>query len=271
VFISRPPALPLGSGTALGAALNLLMDEIDQNVRKNTPEVKGDFKPVIYLLTDGRPTDSVDAAIARWTSKYARNAEMVAIGFGGDVDLAVLKRITNQTFQFKQSKPEDFRKFIQWISASISMQSKRLDDGGDSPLAPQPEFLERAEGKPDTPPAPDSCVILTGRCSKNRNPYLIRFDLQPDNEFYVAGGSFQLNESYFEWSGPGPAADLKVSMAQLDGAPPCPWCANQYSLARCGCGKLFCCPSVGVVECPWCRKQVKVVAADDYEVGRGRG
>ncbi|MDO9353558.1 MAG: hypothetical protein Q7T55_07675, partial [Solirubrobacteraceae bacterium] len=48
-----PPKLPLGSGTSLGAALNLLMTEIDKTVVKTTADRKGDWKPIVYLFTDG--------------------------------------------------------------------------------------------------------------------------------------------------------------------------------------------------------------------------
>ena len=41
-----PPKLPIGSGTNLSEALNLLMREIDTNVKKNTPASKGDWKPL---------------------------------------------------------------------------------------------------------------------------------------------------------------------------------------------------------------------------------
>ena len=60
-----PPRLPVGSGTSLGAALEHLMRELDQTVNRTTAERKGDFRPVVYLMTDGKPTDAVDAAIDR--------------------------------------------------------------------------------------------------------------------------------------------------------------------------------------------------------------
>lgn len=57
-----PPRLPLGSGTSLGLVLDHLMNEIDRTVIKTTSEQKGDWKPVVYLLTD-EATDQADASI----------------------------------------------------------------------------------------------------------------------------------------------------------------------------------------------------------------
>ena len=53
-----PPTFPIGGGTSLGAALDFLMDDIDRNVVKTTEERKGDWKPIIFLFTDGTPTDN---------------------------------------------------------------------------------------------------------------------------------------------------------------------------------------------------------------------
>ncbi len=77
-----PPRLPVGSGTSLGAAMNHLMDEIDRSVHKSTPEKKGDWKPVVYLMTDGKPTDDMAPALERWTRSYASRVTLVAIGIG---------------------------------------------------------------------------------------------------------------------------------------------------------------------------------------------
>lgn len=60
-----PPRLPLGGGTALGAALDELMTRTEVDVKKTTAEQRGDWEPIVYLLTDGRPTDNTDAAISR--------------------------------------------------------------------------------------------------------------------------------------------------------------------------------------------------------------
>ena len=50
-----PPVFPVGGGTSLGEALDCLMNDIDRNVVKTTLESRGDWKPVIFLFTDGNP------------------------------------------------------------------------------------------------------------------------------------------------------------------------------------------------------------------------
>ena len=74
-----PPELPIGGGTSLGVALNHLMDEIDKSVKRSSDNQKGDWKPIIFLLTDGHPTDKVNEAIDRWNKFYSKNASIIAI------------------------------------------------------------------------------------------------------------------------------------------------------------------------------------------------
>lgn len=43
--------------TALGAALRLVTDRINSEIKKNTMEEKGDWKPIVFIMTDGVPID----------------------------------------------------------------------------------------------------------------------------------------------------------------------------------------------------------------------
>src|SRR5271157_971523 len=52
------PQLVASGSTALGEALKLLGQCVDREVRRSTPTQKGDWKPLIFLMTDGQPTDS---------------------------------------------------------------------------------------------------------------------------------------------------------------------------------------------------------------------
>ena len=77
-----PPKFPIGGGTALGTALNYLMDDMERSVQKTTLEVKGDWKPIIFLFTDGTPTDDPTSAIEKWQRHYKTKCHMVCISIG---------------------------------------------------------------------------------------------------------------------------------------------------------------------------------------------
>src|SRR5208337_2466650 len=53
----QPPRLSVRTGTSLGAALRLLLACLNKDVIKTTPTTKGDYKPLVFMLTDGQPTD----------------------------------------------------------------------------------------------------------------------------------------------------------------------------------------------------------------------
>src|SRR3990172_4085766 len=97
-----PPKLPIGGGTAFGNALNFLMNDIDASIQKTTLEQKGDWKPIIFLFTDGNPTDNVDSAFDRWNKLYRSSAYLVAISLGNNTDTSLLGRITKNVLRPKR-------------------------------------------------------------------------------------------------------------------------------------------------------------------------
>ncbi|MGH8581585.1 MAG: TerY-C metal binding domain-containing protein [Gammaproteobacteria bacterium] len=283
-----PPKLPIGSGTSLGAALNQLMVEIDRSVVKTTADRKGDWKPIVYLFTDGKPTDAVDPAIERWNRDYARKTDLVAVALGRYADLSVLQRLTEHVLVFEDAGEGDFSKFIQWITASVTMQSKGVGEGrseglslaklDDSVLAVVKDAQLPAKGAADK-----DCVVLAGRCQKTRKPYLIKYDRVSQtvatNDFKLDTSYYQLtvccpvDDAYFEWSDK-TASDLKANTSELAGVPGCPYCGNPSAFARCGCGGLLCVLGPGMATCPWCEQQVRFEAGageEGFDVRRGRG
>jgi len=49
--------VPQSGATFLGAALELLIERVDRDVRKSTDEAKGDWRPLLFVMTDGSPSD----------------------------------------------------------------------------------------------------------------------------------------------------------------------------------------------------------------------
>jgi uncharacterized protein YegL len=279
-----PPKLPLGSGTSLGAALETLMAEIDTSVIKTTPDLKGDWRPIVYLFTDGRPTDNPIPAIERWKARYASQATLIAVGLGKDADFTTLKKLTDHTIVFEDTKEGNFKKFVAWVTASLLVQSKST--GERQQHAQLPVFDEQVMRivKEPQPVADEACVTLVGRCQKTRRPYIIRYgrrlrsvgtrDFSVDVASYHLDGCHPLDEDYFAWSDQR-AADLKVNTSSLVGSPGCPHCGNFTAFAVCGCGKLLCVNGPGKVVCPWCEESVSFGPAPEeaggFDVGRGRG
>lgn len=281
-----PPKLPIGSGTSLGAGLDALMAEIDRAVVKTTADQKGDWKPIVYLFTDGKPTDAADAAIERWQRTYARKAHLIAVGLGHYADLAILRRLTETVLLFEDSREGDFAKFVKWVTASVTSQSRSVGDSesGDVPIAALDETILSLAKNTPTLIGDRDCVVIVGRCQRVRKPYLMKFDritqkvktrdfaLQANR--YDLTGCYSVDESYFEWSDPA-RSNLTVNTSELFGIPGCPYCGNPSAFAQCGCGNLMCVSGPGEAVCPWCQKTASfhASAAEDegFDVRRGRG
>jgi len=280
-----PPKLPLGGGTSLGAALDVLMAEIDTSVVKTTPDMKGDWKPIVYLFTDGRPTDNSSQAVGRWVSSYSRKAKLIAVGLGKNADFTVLKKLTEDVLIFEDIEDGDFKKFVSWISASVVAQSKSVSNNVEqSDIGILDETILKIVKEPSNP-ADEACVTLSGRCSKTRQPYILRYDreIKPiatrdfkvDVSSYHFGGCYPIDESYFSWTDQ-KASGLKINTSSLVGSAGCPHCGNISAFAVCGCGNLLCVNGPGEVTCPWCKKLVPFGLgpsgdAGGFDVGRGRG
>jgi uncharacterized protein YegL len=118
------PNLVASGSTALGEALTQLEQAIDREVRKSSPRQKGDWKPLIFLMTDGQPTDSWEAAADR--IKQARLGNIIACAAGPGAQSATLKRITETVVELSNLQPDQLRAFFKWVSSSIKTTSQNI-------------------------------------------------------------------------------------------------------------------------------------------------
>lgn len=247
----RRPQFSIGPGTGLGAAIDLLCDCLDREVRRSTRDQKGDWKPIAFLLTDGQPTDDWHSAAAKL---HNHPCNLIALGCGVDVDMTVLRSLTPNALILQNATPDAIKAFFQWVSASVTTTSAQVGREGqpvDLPALPG-EFAGDVEGRPSAEP---SQVILAARCRQNRAPYLMRYRLDPNSLRYTAEGAYPVGEDYFVESGGGTGGG-QVSNANLDGVPDCPHC-GETGWGMCGvCHGLHCCPMTGGMQtCPHCGKQ----------------
>jgi len=126
-----PPTLNAGGSTSLGAALQLLGSSLDRDIIPNSPERKGDYKPLVFLMTDGQPTDNWEReadAIKNRTQKKV--ATIIALGCGGGVNENTLKRITDVVLMMGTVTPDQITQFFKWVSQSVSTASKSAQAAG---------------------------------------------------------------------------------------------------------------------------------------------
>lgn len=91
----QEPNITSGGSRALGAALRLLEQCVDREVRPN------DFRPLVLLLSDGQPTDHWESAA---DSIRAKRLNMIALA-AGDAAVDVLERITDKVVELRDFRP----------------------------------------------------------------------------------------------------------------------------------------------------------------------
>ena len=121
----QPPQIDAGSTTSLGAALKLTRDCIEREVRKTTADAKGDWKPLVFLMTDGQPTDDWKKGLADF--RQARTGMVIACAAGQGADTDTLKQITENVVSLDTADSSTIGAFFKWVSASISTSSKKVD------------------------------------------------------------------------------------------------------------------------------------------------
>ena len=138
------PTLQAGGSTSLGEALKLLEQCLDNEVRKSTPTQKGDWKPLIFLMTDGQPTDNWEMYADR--IKQKRPGNIIACAAGPSAEAEPLKRITEVVVRLHDLQPESLRAFFKWVSSSIKTTSQSVaqvtGDAAPVNLPPPPPAIQ---------------------------------------------------------------------------------------------------------------------------------
>ena len=135
--------------TSLGAALKLLCDCIDRDVRSRTEEQRGDYKPVAFLLTDGHPTDDIGPGTQE--VKKRRFASFVACAAGQHANANLLKTISETVMMLQDATPGCLREFIKWVTDSIMIKSRSVGVSGAIEEPVIPENAEWVDSEIDAP------------------------------------------------------------------------------------------------------------------------
>lgn len=281
-----PPKFPIGSGTSLSKGLGHLMFELRKNIVKTTAVQKGDWKPIVFLFTDGVPTDDSKTAISEWKQNWQRTANMVAISFGEETDSHLLSELTENVLHFKNTDASAYKEFFKWVTDSIKTSSVSVENNSSGfELAKLDgetiSKIDLTKTKTTDEYVDNNFVVLAAKCQNTKRPYLIKYrkkltssnfgGIELDTLLYRLVGAFQVDSSYFDLSD-NSNIDFKVNTDELVGAPTCPCCGNQFAFAVCGCGKLHCIGDEEISTCPWCgNKSTYGTGEGGFDVNRTQG
>jgi uncharacterized protein YegL len=151
------PQFGCGGVTSFAKAIRLLRSRIDEDVPRLSDAGRQVLRPVVFVLTDGQPTDENGRLSDNWKSDYAalvdksyrRRPNMVPFGYGTATasTLQEIATIPGAAFLAKESGPADaLRKVIaallNTMVASAKYNELRLPTEIDGFIRVSPEIVE---------------------------------------------------------------------------------------------------------------------------------
>jgi uncharacterized protein YegL len=257
------PKLRVRPGTAFGSALLLLAERMMQEVRKNQPGAKGDFRPIVVLITDGQPSDEWRTPLKE-LHKATSIGNFYAIGAGDDVDFAGLREVTDIVLNLQQTDEQGWAKLFVWISDTLSTASMGVADGDEKEamLAKLPISIEKVENDPwggdshnDGPPRQ---LFLYALCGVKRLPYLMRYGFDPFYRIYNPVAAHRLDNDTADFGERGGRLPA-INSREVNGCPDCPHCGSPGAGSCGNCGTVFCGGARednGKTICPGCQTQL---------------
>lgn len=134
--------VPSAGATFMGAALELLAEQVTQQLQKSTDEVKGDWRPLLFMMTDGSPSDVYAYQQAIPVIQQLNFASIVACAAGPKAKQDHLLQLTNKVVVLDTMDAASFAGFFKWVSASVVVGSSSAGISGSVSLPPPPPEVQ---------------------------------------------------------------------------------------------------------------------------------
>ena len=143
-----PITLQATGTTAMGEGINTAIDMVKERNRFYSTMGTPVFKPWIFMITDGGPTDDIEGAIRRIQEEESKGShgklKFFALGVSG-YDKDTLFRITNRVMELRDT---DFSGIFNWMSESmVAISVSRVN--AEAPLPNLPENARKADPNKD--------------------------------------------------------------------------------------------------------------------------
>ena len=132
---------PQSGPTNTGAALAFVMERVNKDIIRGSETQKGDWKPLLFIFTDGKPSD-----IALYREQIA---EVKKFNFGAVVGCAaghlandaLLKELTDNVVHLDSADSQTLKAFFKWVSETIEQGNKSQGTGEAPKLPPPPDEI----------------------------------------------------------------------------------------------------------------------------------
>jgi uncharacterized protein YegL len=117
---------PDSSPTNMGEALQLLCKKVSVEIRKGNENQKGDWRPLLFIMTDGSPSDLAAFREAVPKVKAINFGAIVACAAGPKAKDSFLKEITDTVVQLDTADSLTLKSFFKWVSDAIEQGNKSM-------------------------------------------------------------------------------------------------------------------------------------------------
>lgn len=132
---------PDSGPTMLGRALTEVLSCVDSEVRRGGEDSKGDWMPLLFIMTDGKPSDLADFNGVLSQVKAAGFGAIVACAAGPKAKSEYLQMLTDRVVTLDTLDANGFEQFFKWVSASVSVGNRSVGVTDDISLPPPPPEL----------------------------------------------------------------------------------------------------------------------------------
>lgn len=129
---------PQSGPTHTGKALEVLNDKVKNNIIKGSSTQKGDWKPLLFLFTDGKPNDLMVYREMVPKIKSLNFGAIVCCAAGNLADDSLLKELTNDVVHLDNADSATLKQFFKWVSETIEQGNKSQGTGESVALPPPP-------------------------------------------------------------------------------------------------------------------------------------
>lgn len=136
-------ATPDSGPTHTGAALEVLCQQVKKEVKLSTPEQKGDWMPLLFLMTDGKPADIQLYNKMIPEVKNNHFANIIACAAGMRAKTEPLKLLTDHVYTLDTLDSSAFKQFFVFVSGIINEGSKSISSTEELVLPPPPAEVNK--------------------------------------------------------------------------------------------------------------------------------
>ena len=129
---------PPSGATLIGAGLEFIVEKVEREVRRSGSDSKGDWRPLLFVLTDGKPTDllAFQEVVPRIQALGFGN--IIACAAGPKADPASLKTFADRVVSLDTMDAHAFSSFFQWVSTAVNVGSTTIGAPGAPAALPPP-------------------------------------------------------------------------------------------------------------------------------------